>query len=112
MVIEGLRKSNDPIMQDKGFEIATKWIQGNFKVYNKTKDMFEKYNVGGDVPEPGHGGEYKVQTGFGWSNGVVLDLLHTYYDRIEVPVTETKSANEMNVVIPALTLINLFYQLV
>ncbi len=28
--------------------------------------------------EPGGEGEYKVQTGFGWSNGVVLQLLSQY----------------------------------
>lgn len=28
--------------------------------------------------EPGGQGEYCVQTGFGWSNGVVLQLLATY----------------------------------
>ena len=26
----------------------------------------------------GGGGEYEVQKGFGWSNGVVLDLLERY----------------------------------
>lgn len=52
-IIEGLRKSADPTMQDKAFEIATKWIHGNYKVFNKTKHMYEKYNVIGDVPEPG-----------------------------------------------------------
>lgn len=74
-------------MQDKAYEIAVKWITGNYKVFNKTKSMFEKYNVIGgesssfkpqilttflDVPEPGGGGEYNVQTGFGWSNGIIL----------------------------------------
>ncbi len=28
--------------------------------------------------EPGGQGEYEVQTGFGWSNGVVLQFLHQY----------------------------------
>jgi hypothetical protein len=49
-----------PAMQDKAFEVASKWIHGNFKVFNKTKNMYEKYNVIGDVPEPGGGGEYEV----------------------------------------------------
>ena len=26
----------------------------------------------------GGGGEYEVQTGFGWTNGVILDLLDHY----------------------------------
>ncbi|KAI6213374.1 Trehalase [Aphelenchoides besseyi] len=81
-LIEGLRKSANPEMQDKGFEVAMKWIYGNYKVYNSTRKMFEKYDV------PGRGGEYAVQTGFGWSNGVILDLLSTYYDRIKAPPSE------------------------
>lgn len=28
----------------------------------------------------GGGGEYEVQTGFGWTNGVVMDLLWRYSD--------------------------------
>lgn len=30
----------------------------------------------------GGGGEYEVQLGFGWSNGLVLDLLDKYGDRL------------------------------
>ncbi len=30
----------------------------------------------------GGGGEYEVQLGFGWSNGVILDLLDKYGDQL------------------------------
>ena len=30
------------------------------------------------------GGEYDVQLGFGWTNGIVLDFLNTYGDRLKV----------------------------
>ena len=36
--------------------------------------MFEKYDVN-YKGVPGGGGEYEVQLGFGWTNGVVLDLI-------------------------------------
>ncbi|KAI6186423.1 Trehalase [Aphelenchoides besseyi] len=39
------QKSANPEMQDKGFEVAMKWIYGNYKVYNSTRKMFEKYDV-------------------------------------------------------------------
>jgi alpha,alpha-trehalase len=71
-------------MQDKAFEIAELWIHGNYRVYNKTQHMYEKYNVNGNVA-PGKGGEYDVVIGFGWSNGVALDLLYTYFDRMKAP---------------------------
>ncbi|KAE9554375.1 hypothetical protein FO519_002434 [Halicephalobus sp. NKZ332] len=82
IVIEGLRKSASPEMQDQAFEIAKKWIRGNYRVYNATGYMWEKYDVVGTVPAPGKGGEYDVQDGFGWTNGAILDLLVTYADRI------------------------------
>ncbi len=31
---------------------------------------------------PGGDGEYKVQEGFGWTNGVLLNLLSRYGDRV------------------------------
>lgn len=85
MIIEGLRKSANPEMQDKGFLIASKWVMGNFRVFYETGHMWEKYNVIGSYPQPGSGGEYDVQDGFGWTNGAILDLLLTYSDRLFVP---------------------------
>lgn len=39
--------------------------------------MFEKYNAV-DVGQPGSGGEYGVQFGFGWTNGVAITLLREF----------------------------------
>ena len=44
--------------------------------------MFEKYNCE-EVGKAGSGGEYDVQEGFGWTNGVVLKLLDSYGDVLE-----------------------------
>ncbi|KHN87722.1 Trehalase [Toxocara canis] len=107
MVIEGLRKSENPEMQEQAFKLAQKWVLGNYKVFNITGHMWEKYDVVGTVPQPGAGGEYAVQPGFGWSNGAILDLLVTYKDRIglsteaiptENPVELTTSGK--NAVVP------------
>uniref|UniRef100_A0A8R1HK60 Trehalase n=1 Tax=Caenorhabditis japonica TaxID=281687 RepID=A0A8R1HK60_CAEJA len=101
MIIEGLRKSANPEMQDKGFLIASKWVLGNFRVFYETGHMWEKYNVIGSYPQPGSGGEYDVQDGFGWTNGAILDLLLTYNDRLFVPEffinTTAPSTAESNV---------------
>ena len=35
--------------------------------------MFEKINA--ETGKYGDGGEYTVQTGFGWTNGAVIDML-------------------------------------
>ena len=40
--------------------------------------MLEKYNV--EQRTPGEGGEYPVQDGFGWTNGVTSALLDRFPD--------------------------------
>uniref|UniRef100_A0A8R1TJI9 Trehalase n=1 Tax=Onchocerca volvulus TaxID=6282 RepID=A0A8R1TJI9_ONCVO len=92
MIIEGMRKSSNPIVQEQAYRLAKKWVLGNYKVYSKTSYMWEKYNVIGNVPQKGSGGEYSVQDGFGWSNGVILDLLTTYFDRMQI---EPKDLNQI-----------------
>ncbi|MEO1012064.1 MAG: alpha,alpha-trehalase TreF [Bacteroidota bacterium] len=53
--------------------IAERWVALNEKVYANTGKFVEKYNVEDMTLEAG-GGEYPVQDGFGWSNGVYLAL--------------------------------------
>ena len=46
--------------------------------------MFEKFSIS-DVDSSGSGGEYTVQAGFGWTNGVVLWVASTYGDVLVAP---------------------------
>jgi alpha,alpha-trehalase len=57
--------------------IAKRWIALNEKVYANTGKFVEKYNVE-DMTLDAGGGEYPVQDGFGWSNGVYLTLKNHY----------------------------------
>ena len=50
-------------------------------VYN---GMFEKYD-GSRIGRPGGGGEYDVQQGFGWTNGITLWVLNEFGDRLKEP---------------------------
>jgi len=54
-------------------EIAVRWTNLNIKVFFETGKMLEKYNVINTNVEGG-GGEYELQDGFGWTNGVFLKL--------------------------------------
>ncbi|VDN04914.1 unnamed protein product [Thelazia callipaeda] len=96
MIIEGMRKSSNPVVQEQAYHLARKWILGNYRVFRETGKMWEKYNVIGNVQQPGIGGEYDVQDGFGWSNGVILDLLTTYYDRMRVEPSDFLDYDEKN----------------
>ena len=56
-------------------EVRTRWIATNMAVFNKYHKMIEKY----DVTKPGQfgkTGDYPMQDGFGWTNGVLLRLLN------------------------------------
>lgn len=71
ITITGLRNYGYPELADT---IKQRWIDLNVRVYKNTGKMVEKYNVMDMGLEAG-GGEYPVQDGFGWSNGVLLRLL-------------------------------------
>ena len=55
-------------------QIRDRWMANNERVYGNVTKMVEKYNVENLGLEAG-GGEYPVQDGFGWSNGVYLRFL-------------------------------------
>ncbi|XP_043974378.1 trehalase isoform X2 [Gambusia affinis] len=77
MLIEGLSKLSSEEGKKLAFDLAQRWINTNWRAYEIHKAMFEKYDVNGDG-KPGGGGEYEVQLGFGWTNGVALQLLDQY----------------------------------
>ncbi|XP_069470509.1 trehalase [Ambystoma mexicanum] len=77
MVIEGLAKSSSTKGQELALRLSQNWITTNYGAFQKYRAMFEKYDVTNDG-KPGGGGEYDVQEGFGWTNGVVLQLLDRY----------------------------------
>ena len=51
--------------------------------------LYEKYSC--EEVGQGGGGEYTVQTGFGWTNGVSLSLLARYPDLSSAPTTARPS---------------------
>lgn len=62
---------------DLAKEIATRWFNLNKKVFLQTGKLMEKYDVV-NINKRGGGGEYPSQDGFGWTNGVLLALMHKY----------------------------------
>lgn len=54
-----------------GNEAAQRWLDRNREVFEDTGKMMEKYNVV-NIDLLAGGGEYPLQDGFGWTNGVAL----------------------------------------
>ncbi len=74
VTIEGLRKYGYDELAD---EITQRWMGVVERVYAETHRLVEKYDVvGGDGL--GGGGEYELQDGFGWTNGVYSALKHKF----------------------------------
>ena len=49
-------------------------MKNNLSVYRSSGKLLEKYNVE-KIGSVARGGEYAVQDGFGWTNGVLLGFL-------------------------------------
>jgi alpha,alpha-trehalase len=78
-------------LADLAQEIATRWIAENVEIFRATGRLVEKYDVSGD--DAARGGEYPLQDGFGWTNGVLRRLLTVYGDlREEQPAPATADA--------------------
>ncbi|WP_045690100.1 alpha,alpha-trehalase TreF [Hymenobacter sp. AT01-02] len=74
MAVQGLRRYGQ---QELASTIAQRWISLNQIVFQQTGKLMEKYNVE-NITALGGGGEYPLQDGFGWTNGVLLDLTKQY----------------------------------
>ena len=73
IAVDGLRRYKQDALAKS---IACRWIAEVAKVYGETGKLFEKYDVVTD--RPGGGGEYPLQDGFGWTNGVTRKLMTLY----------------------------------
>ncbi|HET6806455.1 MAG TPA: alpha,alpha-trehalase TreF [Frateuria sp.] len=74
MAICGMRQYGIALADD----IACRWLRTVGCLYKRDSKLVEKYVIthNGEQAEGGGGGEYPLQDGFGWTNGVTRRLLH------------------------------------
>ena len=75
VAVQGLRSYGHDRLAEA---VARRWLGTIATVYAGTGKLLEKYDV--VTPRPGGGGEYPLQDGFGWTNGVTIALLKLYPD--------------------------------
>jgi alpha,alpha-trehalase len=80
LAIEGLEANGQ---HDLAVEIADRWLRTNIQGYADAGMLVEKYDVERDPSGQrgsggGGGGEYALQFGFGWTNGVLAKLMAKY----------------------------------
>ncbi|WBO21678.1 alpha,alpha-trehalase TreF [Sphingomonas abietis] len=73
IAVEGLRRNGDPALART---IATRWLATVSTRYRASGKLVEKYDV--ERQRGGGGGEYPLQDGFGWTNGVTRALAADY----------------------------------
>jgi alpha,alpha-trehalase len=73
IAVRGLRDSGSRAL---AATIACRWLVNVTLAYQHSGRLVEKYNV--DTDGGGAGGEYPLQDGFGWTNGVTRRLLDLY----------------------------------
>ncbi len=74
MTIKGLQNYGHAALAKT---IAQRWMNLNIASFKQTGKLLEKYDVQNGSPEAG-GGEYPLQDGFGWTNGVLLKLMNDF----------------------------------
>jgi alpha,alpha-trehalase len=74
IAVEGLSRYGQNQLAET---IACRWMVNVSGVYRSTGKLVEKYDVIA-TNQPGGGGEYPTQDGFGWTNGVMLKLMALY----------------------------------
>ena len=71
IVYAGLRNYGYMAEAEEG---ARRWVENSLDAFRNSGRLFEKYNVE-NTGLSAVGGEYEVQHGFGWTNGVLLRLM-------------------------------------
>jgi alpha,alpha-trehalase len=78
MAIGGVRRYHEAALAD---EMAHRWLATVSALYQRESKLVEKYALHADSDRHasgGTGGEYPLQDGFGWTNGVVRKLLELH----------------------------------
>lgn len=88
VAVDGLQRYGQDTLARR---IGTRFLRTVQTVYDREGKLVEKYVVDGSAAGGG-GGEYRLQDGFGWSNGVTLALL----DRLCAPKRACESAQDVD----------------
>lgn len=81
IAVDGLRRYGEHAL---AHDIARGFIGNVQTVFDRERKLVEKYDADGAL-QGGGGGEYPLQDGFGWSNGVTLALLALYPELERIP---------------------------
>lgn len=91
VTIVGLRRYGFDTLADT---IKYRWLAANEAVFSVEGKFVEKYNVV-DPTARGGGGEYVLQDGFGWTNGVFMALRHDWDHKLAEKLPTNKDGSSL-----------------
>lgn len=87
----------DELTRNDAFSIAERFVNTVYCGWKRSGVVYEKYHAK-KRGERGFGGEYVVQEGFGWSNGVCMRFMDMFGDRLKaVDEQECSSSRRLNI---------------
>lgn len=100
IAVAGLRRYGQ---EDLAHDIGTRWIATNLAYYQRTHKLVEKYDVSAAATQASSagGGEYPLQDGFGWTNGVLRVLLQMYPEAASATGTQASGIPAAGAQVPA-----------
>ncbi len=93
MAVNGLRDYGETAL---AATIAQRWIEREIAGYARDGVLLEKYDVRAGTASAdagGSGGEYPLQVGFGWTNGVLVALMQLYPQKTRDSLTSHPAAS-------------------
>lgn len=96
LIVTGLENVQDSRAKELARDLVDNWVKNVYASYVQSgQKMFEKYDVE-QIGLPGGGGEYEVQEGFGWSNGVIMHFLNKYPDLVSPEISAAPKIPQMS----------------
>ena len=86
-IVDGLVRTEVDDARELALLIASNFVEnarGALEHPAGEYELYEKYD-GRQTGSAGYGGEYDVQSGFGWTNGVVIEFIRGFGDSLSVP---------------------------
>ena len=89
--MSGLLKTGSAKGKKAALQIANNFTLNALERFDEGEGhLYEKYDAN-VVGKEGGGGEYMVQTGFGWTNGVLIEFISVFGDEL---LEESKESKE------------------
>ncbi|XP_022168523.1 trehalase-like [Myzus persicae] len=83
MIIFGLQSTRSEKAQKVALNLASSWVNTNFVGYNRTKNLFKKYNAIKLGSDGNDGRSFFYPKGYGVTIGVLFEIFHEWGDKLK-----------------------------